>query len=154
MTAAVGHEFDRFLYAQIGEEDNGTTLSVLSALARQDVDPWDTARALSVLPREAAVISLVALLDHQPASQMPRPTSTATAQRLVALLSSPREPVPARASAAHPAVIDVPAENVRLLVSLTLALCAVAWLLLSAHVPTNSADASVVKRTEPASRRE
>ena len=32
-------EFDAFLFAHIGEEKNGMLLSVLSALARLDLDP-------------------------------------------------------------------------------------------------------------------
>jgi hypothetical protein len=34
----LGSEFDSFLYAPIGEDGNGMPLSVLSALARLDVD--------------------------------------------------------------------------------------------------------------------
>ena len=33
-------EFDDFLCASIGEEKNGMTLSVMSAFARRNVDPW------------------------------------------------------------------------------------------------------------------
>jgi hypothetical protein len=39
----LGSEFDDFLYASIGEDSNGVLLSVLSALARLDVDPWEEA---------------------------------------------------------------------------------------------------------------
>ena len=50
MTSAVSafgrkSEFDSFLCAPIGEERNGMLLSVLSALARLDVDPWQEATA-------------------------------------------------------------------------------------------------------------
>jgi hypothetical protein len=33
--------YDYFLFAPICEEANGMQLSVLSALARMDVDPWE-----------------------------------------------------------------------------------------------------------------
>jgi len=33
-------EFDDFLFAPIGDEKNGMLLSVISALARLDLDPW------------------------------------------------------------------------------------------------------------------
>jgi len=33
-------EFETFLYAPIGQDNEGMPLSVLSALARRDVDPW------------------------------------------------------------------------------------------------------------------
>ena len=37
------HEFDDFLCASIGEEENGMALSVMSAFARRNVDPWEEA---------------------------------------------------------------------------------------------------------------
>ena len=40
----IGAEFDKFLGAPVGEGRNGTPLSVLSALARLNVDPWHEAR--------------------------------------------------------------------------------------------------------------
>lgn len=43
----IGPEFDKFLCASIGEDRNGTMLSVLSALARLDVDPWQEAADLA-----------------------------------------------------------------------------------------------------------
>ena len=43
----LGSEFDDFLYAPIGEDRNGMLLSVLSALARLDIDPWQEAAKLA-----------------------------------------------------------------------------------------------------------
>jgi hypothetical protein len=37
------HQFGEFLCASIGEEKNGIALSVLSAFARRNVDPWQEA---------------------------------------------------------------------------------------------------------------
>jgi hypothetical protein len=42
-----GSDFDAFLFAPVGEERNGMLLSVLSALARLDVDPWQEAARLA-----------------------------------------------------------------------------------------------------------
>ena len=39
----LGREFDDFLFASIGDDRNGPSLSVFSALARLDVDPWKEA---------------------------------------------------------------------------------------------------------------
>jgi hypothetical protein len=50
MTALLGPEFDAFLYAPVDEEGNGVLLSVLSALARLDVDPWREAAELARMP--------------------------------------------------------------------------------------------------------
>jgi hypothetical protein len=86
LSPLIGPEFDEFLCAPIGEDRNGTMLSVLSALARLDVDPWQEATSLARMPREAAVVRLNALIDalpHQPASALPSKTSAAD---LVALL--------------------------------------------------------------------
>jgi hypothetical protein len=38
--SVLGTEFDDFLFAPIGEDRNDMPLSVLSALARLDIDPW------------------------------------------------------------------------------------------------------------------
>jgi hypothetical protein len=40
-------DFDKFLFATVGEEINGIPLSVLSALMRLEIDPWNEARRLS-----------------------------------------------------------------------------------------------------------
>ena len=43
----VGSEFDDFLHARIVEDGNGLPLTVLSALARLNMDPWDEAARLA-----------------------------------------------------------------------------------------------------------
>jgi len=53
-TFFVSTEFNDFLYAPIGAEENKITLSVLSALSRLNVDPWVEAAQLSVLPKGTA----------------------------------------------------------------------------------------------------
>ena len=52
-TARLGSEFEKFLYAAVGEDHNGMPLTVLSALARVDVDPWEEAAKLMQLPKDA-----------------------------------------------------------------------------------------------------
>jgi hypothetical protein len=80
-------EFDAFLFAPIGDDnDNGMQLSVLSALARQDVDPWEDAARLAVLSREAATHKLTAWIAALPQGKSPRPDPESIATRLVALL--------------------------------------------------------------------
>jgi hypothetical protein len=51
------------MYAAVGDDDNGMSLTVLSALARQNVDSWEQAAALSRLPAESAHTKPVALLE-------------------------------------------------------------------------------------------
>jgi hypothetical protein len=62
----IGPKFDEFLCAPIGADQNGIGLSVLSALARLNVDPWQEATSLVLMPREAAVMRLTALIDALP----------------------------------------------------------------------------------------
>ena len=79
-------EFDDFLHAPIGLEKNGMLLTVLSALARLDLDPWGEAANLAQLPTEAAterMRSLVAAVSEEPATAS---ESESVAARLVALL--------------------------------------------------------------------
>lgn len=52
--SVLGSEFDDFLFAPIGEDKNDMPLSMLSALARLDIDPWQEAAELSRLPEETA----------------------------------------------------------------------------------------------------
>ena len=82
----LGSEFDAFLFAPIGEEGNGMLLSVLSALARLDVDPWQEAAGLARLPVESATRRLTALLEALPGvAPMQRDPGTVAA-RLIGLL--------------------------------------------------------------------
>jgi hypothetical protein len=85
-TASAGSEFDEFLYAPIGEEQNGMLLSVLSALARRDVDPWEEAARLAQLPADAARTFLTVLLAALPDGPSGRTDPEALAARLIALL--------------------------------------------------------------------
>jgi hypothetical protein len=58
----LGSEFDDFLFAPIAEESNGMLLSVISALARLDLDPWQEAIKLAGMPGETATKRLASLL--------------------------------------------------------------------------------------------
>ena len=79
-------EFDEFLYASIAEEQNGTWLSVLSALARSNVDPWEEAARLARLPRDAARRSLTTLIAGTPDGPSARKNPEALVERLMSLL--------------------------------------------------------------------
>jgi hypothetical protein len=54
MNIRMGSEYNAFLFAPIGEEASGLKLSVLSALARQNIDPWQEAATLARLSTSAA----------------------------------------------------------------------------------------------------
>jgi hypothetical protein len=110
--SSLASEFDDFLFAPIREDKNGTLLSVVSALARLDVDPWDEAAKLAGMPGEAATQRLSALLASLPAEPASDPERRTIAARLVGLLpqrhvadGSARKPGPrAEAAANSPAV--------------------------------------------------
>jgi hypothetical protein len=74
-----------FLFAQMGEEEGGAPLSVLSALTRLGVDPWVEGARLSDLPRDAAARALMPMI-----AMFPRQTHGASqavlAERLAGLL--------------------------------------------------------------------
>ncbi len=57
-------EFERFLYAPLGEDRNGYVVTVLSALARLGLDPWNETTELVKLGREAAGARLGLLLSR------------------------------------------------------------------------------------------
>lgn len=88
-------EFDSFLFAPIGEERNGMLLSVLSALARLDVDPWQEAAKLALLPEATATETLAALIMALPDEPSMHRDPATIAARLVPLL-------PRRANAPPP----------------------------------------------------
>ncbi len=85
VTAPVA-EFDDFLFAPIGEERNGMLLSVLSALARSDVDPWQEAANLAQLPGVTATRRLASLIAALPDRPLAHLDTGAIAARLIARL--------------------------------------------------------------------
>jgi len=79
-------EFDDFLYALIGADKNQMPVSVLSALARLDVDPWEVAAELTELSKDAAAKRLASLFARLPGGRLAQADPKASADRLVELL--------------------------------------------------------------------
>jgi len=82
-----------FLFAPVGEEQNGVTLSVVSALTRLGLDPWEEAARLTPLPKARAAEALAALIARLPISRTLSSDDLAISQRLVELLPD-QKPVP------------------------------------------------------------
>ena len=59
-------EFERFLYASVGEDRNGYVVTVLSTLARLGLDPWNETAELVTLGRDAAQARLGTRLARFP----------------------------------------------------------------------------------------
>jgi hypothetical protein len=93
----LGTEFDSFLFAPIGQERDGILLSVVSALARLDLDPWLEAGELARLPREAATQRLAQLIASLPDASLPHGDPGTIAGALIARL-------PPRGSSAAPSI--------------------------------------------------
>jgi hypothetical protein len=79
-------ELNDFLYAPIGEQRNEMPISVLSALARLNVDPWLEATELSKLSTDAAIQRLASLIGRLPGGRWAQTDSRAIAARLIVLL--------------------------------------------------------------------
>lgn len=85
--------FNGFLFAEVGVEASGMPLSVLSALAREGLDPWQEAERLVKLPTTAAVDSLARVISALPASRWSHPHAMLIAARLVTLLPKADLPI-------------------------------------------------------------
>lgn len=91
--------FDAFLYSLVGEDEAGIELSVLSALARLGLDPWNEAARLANLPRAAAAQALAKSIAMLPVGNWREADSHEIAARLVNRLpaaGAPLAPAPAR----------------------------------------------------------
>jgi len=84
--SVVGSEFNVFLFARVGEDRNDTPLSVLSALARLNLDPWQEAAELAQLPRESAIQRLASSIAALAGGPPPHLEHGIIAARLIALL--------------------------------------------------------------------
>jgi hypothetical protein len=78
--------FDDFLFASIGQERNGMSLSVVSALARLDIDPWAEAASLAQMSRDVATERMRLLIASLSEQSSPYSDPEAVATRLIALL--------------------------------------------------------------------
>jgi hypothetical protein len=92
-------DLNLFLFADIGTEANGTTLSVLSVLARRGSDPWTEAGRLAGLPKAQATDSLARMIAGMPNSLWALPDAVAIAVRLIGML--PVRPVLGIRQVAH-----------------------------------------------------
>lgn len=90
---------EAFLFAEIGTELNGSTLTILSALARLGEDPWAQAARWAKGSRAAAIDLLAADIGRMPLPPHALAEARGTAARLLQLLPSPgaaQAPAPSR----------------------------------------------------------
>jgi hypothetical protein len=81
-------DFNDFLFAFIGDQQNGMPLNVVSALTRLDVDPWEEAARLAALPKVLATEALEPMIARLPIFRRQQSDNLAISRRLVELLPS------------------------------------------------------------------
>lgn len=89
-----------FLFTVVGTEradarNSGEEITVLTALARIGLDPWQEAARLSVLPRLEAARSLAATFTNLPDTRWDRGDAAGTAQRMIDTLPEVSRSAPA-----------------------------------------------------------
>jgi len=98
---------DAFLYADVGTEPNGSTLTILSMIARLGRDPWAEAANWATLPRAGAIESLVHSIAQMPLVPSALVEARSTAARLVRLLPT-TTPSSSQSGAATTEALSVP----------------------------------------------
>jgi hypothetical protein len=78
--------YNDFLFAPICEDADGMRLSVLSALARMDVDPWEEATKLAAMPKAIAQSTLISTLELLSGRRWKSSEAELVAKRLIQLL--------------------------------------------------------------------
>ena len=82
-----------FLFADVGTELNGSTLTILSVLAQLGLDPWAEAARWAKMPSAAAIDCLAQGIGKMPLSPQALAETFATASSLVKLLPAQTQPV-------------------------------------------------------------
>jgi hypothetical protein len=77
-----------FLFAEVGTELNGSTLTILSVIARLGEDPWAEAAKWAKLPKAAMIERLAESIRRMPLPPEALLQARTTAARLVLLLPS------------------------------------------------------------------
>ena len=82
-------DFNAFLFADVGTELNGSTLTILSILARSGKDPWAEAARWGKLPVANAIDCLAQSIARMPLGPQSIAGARGTAAQLVLLLPTP-----------------------------------------------------------------
>jgi hypothetical protein len=89
----LGPEFNSFLFASIGTDARGRPLSVVSALARLDLDAWAEAAKWARLPRDRAAADLTLVIRKFTEIKLTSRETERLAAGLVALLPERTSPL-------------------------------------------------------------
>jgi hypothetical protein len=77
---------NEFLFAEVGTEQNGSPLTILSTLARLGKDPWVQAAEWAKMPNAAMIDCLSKSIAQMPLSPHALEEASVTAGRLIMLL--------------------------------------------------------------------
>src|SRR5712691_9549606 len=86
-------ELNDFLFASLGDSQNGMPLNVVSALTRLGLDPWEEATRLAGLPKARAAEALAPIIARLSVDGPQQPDNLALSQRLVELLPARKRPI-------------------------------------------------------------
>lgn len=102
-------QYERFLHASAGQDSRGSSVTVLSMLARLGVDPWGEASDLATLPEAAAQRKLEAMMARSGDLLLSGPERGRVVAGLLAFLPRRKMPAPAPAGAttAQPAFLPI-----------------------------------------------
>jgi hypothetical protein len=95
--------YNDFLYSPVSDDPDQMPVSVLSALARHDIDPWDEAAQLAHMPKSIAIARLTSMISAANSDLKAQSRAKLTAARLIELL-----PNPPLLGIARPSGIDFP----------------------------------------------
>jgi len=114
MTAMLRKDFDEFLFAPVGQDFDGTPLTLATGLARLGFDPWEEAAELAKMAQEPAMQRLASRLEAMPNRSASVEDTVNATVRLFALLhrsvpqKSPlRVPLPTPARESKPVNVAV-----------------------------------------------
>ena len=85
-------DLNDFLFASVGDQQNGMPLNVVSAFTRLDVDPWKEAARLAALPKVLAAEALEPMIARLPIFRRQQSDNLVISQRLVELLPAGQQP--------------------------------------------------------------
>jgi hypothetical protein len=83
-------DLNDFLFAAVGEQQNGMPLNVVSGLTRLGLDPWEEAARLAALPRAVAAETLAPMIARLLFDRLQPSDNLAISRQLVELLPEPQ----------------------------------------------------------------
>jgi hypothetical protein len=109
-------DLNDFLFAAVGQEQNGMPLNVVSGLTRLGLDPWEEAARLAALPKALAAEKLAPIIARLPVDRREPLDNLAISRLLVELLPEHRQ-------AASPGRQQADAEGKKYLQAMILLAC-------------------------------